>query len=355
MSFESHGVELKTFGAHLIASRRGNLRNRQEIAEGLDALLAEVPAELVTGPAFWVRHFIHSYPQGLDIEIGVPVSAAYHSEQVSTRFIPELRVLSKSTCGDEEPLSEIYQTLFAVSGDHGLISDEFLIEVLHDQTPNVGRIEVLLVLHPWQNLFEHHLDTVMGPVVRKAVMEGSDTIFLESSTADRFAWTKAAVDRLDQVSDDFQRYQVLSGCSHVFPATQTATLRQVFLKAREHGAEFMDAVDAVLEFMENDPGWRQKTTREGQVIFSTKNPSNPEAYARAASTVEKKQAYCFCPIVRDHLEDGMSPTFCYCSAGFERKQWEAALAQPVRIDVVKSLLKGDDHCQFAIHLPAEPG
>jgi len=353
MSFETRGIEAKTFGGYLFASRRGNLHNRQEIAEGLDALLAEVPAELVTGPPFWVRHFIHSYPQGLDIEIGVPVSAAYESEQVSTCFFPEFRVLSKSSGGDGEPLSEIYQALFAVSGDNGLISDEFIIEVMHDQTPNAGRIEVLLVLHPWQNLFEQHLDAVMGPAVRKAVMEGSDTIFLESSSADRFAWTKAAVNRLDQVADDFQRYQVLSGCSHVFPATQTARLRQVYLKARQQGAELIGAVDAVLDFMEADPGWRQKINREGRVIYTTKNPSNPEAYARAATALEQKRAYCFCPIVRDHLEEGMSPTFCYCSAGFERKQWETALAQPVRIDVVKSLLKGDDHCQFAIHLPAD--
>ena len=49
----------------------------------------------------------------------------------------------------------------------------------------------------------------------------------------------------------------------------------------------------------------------------------------------------------------MSDTFCYCSAGWERQQWEGAIGQPVRVDVVKSLLKGDDLCEFAIHLPED--
>ena len=351
MSFSQFGIEVKKFGGFLVASRRGNLHNRQDIAEALAVLLEEVPPELVTGPPFWIRHFIHSYPQGLDIEVCLPVKAAAENEPFDVRFLPEIEVLSKTSTGEDEPLAEIYQTLFGISGDHALTSDEFLIEVMHDHKPEKGRIEVLLVLHPWQDLFARYLEDVMGPVVREVVMEGSDTIFLESSTAERFAWTKAAVERLDRVADDFQRYQVLSGCSHVFPATQTAKLRQAYLRAREQGAGYLDAVDAVLGFMEADPGWRQETARDGRVIYATKKPSNPEAYANAATDTEKRRAYCFCPIIRDHLEDGMSPTFCYCSAGFERKQWEAALAQPVRIDVVKSLLKGDDRCQFAIHLP----
>jgi predicted hydrocarbon binding protein len=49
----------------------------------------------------------------------------------------------------------------------------------------------------------------------------------------------------------------------------------------------------------------------------------------------------------------MSPTFCYCSSGWERRQWEGAIGRPVRVDVVKTLLRGDDHCQFAIHLPED--
>jgi predicted hydrocarbon binding protein len=49
----------------------------------------------------------------------------------------------------------------------------------------------------------------------------------------------------------------------------------------------------------------------------------------------------------------MPPSFCYCGAGWYRRQWEGAIDRPVTIEIVKSILKGDDVCQFAIHLPHE--
>ncbi len=353
MSFQEKGIAVKQFGGSLIASIRKNRNSRQQITEVLEELLEAIPPEFIVGTPFWIRHFIHSYPEGFDVEVGIPVNAVIVVGRVSTRTLPEYEVLSMVHHGSAEGLSGIYQTLFGTQSDYGLISDEFCIEVLHDRDALQGEIEVLMVLHPWKDLFDHHLDRVMGGVVRDAVMEGGDRIFLESTTSERFAWTKTAVDRLDQVADDFQCYEVLSSCSHVFPREQAEKLRAVYLDAYERKPDVHKAVDAVIAFMKEDPGWRQKVVREGSIVYTTKNPSNPEAYARAETDLEKKQAYCFCPIVSAYIDEGMSPTFCYCSAGFERKQWEVALGKAVRIDIVQSLLKGDSQCQFAIHLPRE--
>ena len=55
-------------------------------------------------------------------------------------------------------------------------------------------------------------------------------------------------------------------------------------------------------------------------------------------------------MVRGHLDE-LSPTFCYCGTGWYRRPWEGILDQPVRVELVQSLLKGDDVCQVAIHLP----
>jgi hypothetical protein len=112
-------------------------------------------------------------------------------------------------------------------------------------------------------------------------------------------------------------------------------------------------VDEVIDFMVEDPGWGVRPARRGTTIYTTKNPRDRQAYARATTDAERRRAYCFCPLVRDHLEEGMPDTFCYCSAGWERQQWEGAIGRPVRVSVVQSLLKGDDRCQFAIHLPED--
>jgi hypothetical protein len=70
----------------------------------------------------------------------------------------------------------------------------------------------------------------------------------------------------------------------------------------------------------------------------------------------KRYYYCHCPWVKEALKDGdsgISPVFCNCSAGFHKKRWEVLLEQPLKAEVVESILKGDDWCKFAIHLPED--
>jgi len=352
MALDDNVVQYKEVGGHMLASVRGNVLNREGIAAMLEVLQQTIPAGQITGPAIVIRNFMHSYPEGLDVEVGYPVKQAVESWQVTSRKLPEYGVLAKQHNNGIDTLSESYGAVFGSQSKYGLISDEFCFEVLHDDDPTSGKIEVQMVLHDWQTLFGEHLNRVMGEVVHDVVMEDSDTIFLDSSVHERFEWVKAAMERFDQVSDEYQRYEVITSCSHVFPRSQAEKLREVYQQAYQQEPDMCRAVDAVLHFIDEDPGWAPgQRVREGEIVYITKRPSNPEAYARATTDLERKQAYCFCPIVKANIDKGMSPSFCYCSAGFERKQWEVALGQPVRIDVVKSLLKGNMQCQFAVHLP----
>ncbi len=351
MSLANKGIEHKVFGESWAAVIRLNVKNRGEIEEKLAVLTHTVPAEIVSGPPFWIRNFINSYTEGFDAEIGLPVSELFSDGEITSRKLQAIEVLSKTLTGELDQLGAVYQELFGCSSEYGLISDEFCIEVLHSGSPQQAPIEVMFVRHPWEGLFEKSAVEVLGEESARQVIGDGSQIFIESTQTERFDWAKGLVDRLDQVADDLQRYQILSSCSHVFPREQAEKMRDVYQRAVAQGAGLLEAVDSVVVFMEGDPGWRPNFLREGQVLLSTKNPSNPEAYQKATTDLERKQAYCFCPILSEHIEDGMSDTFCYCSAGWERKQWEVALGQPLRIEVVKSLLKGDMECQFAIHLP----
>jgi hypothetical protein len=351
MSLISKGIEHKTFGDSWAAVIRLNVMSRAEIKEKLDGLSQAIPPELVSGPAFWIRYFVNSYTEGFDAEIGLPVTEPFASGEIVSRYLPKKEVLSKTLTGEMDQLGKIYQELFACQREFGLITDEFCVEVLHSADPQEGPIEVLFVRHPWEELFKRNLTYVLGLESRETIMGEGDQIFWDSSQADRFEWVKGCLDRLDLVADDLQRYEILSACSHVFPQSQAEKMREIYQQAVEEGAGLLEAVDQVVVFMKEDPGWRPNIIREGSVLYNTKNPSNPEAYAKASTDLERKQAYCFCPLISEQIEDGMSDSFCYCSSGWERKQWEVALGQPLRIEVVKSLLKGDLECQFAIHLP----
>jgi len=49
----------------------------------------------------------------------------------------------------------------------------------------------------------------------------------------------------------------------------------------------------------------------------------------------------------------ISPNLCYCSAGFEKRPWDVIFDQPVKADVIETVLKADVIRKFAIHIPKE--
>ena len=60
MSFEEKGIKVKQIGGNWAAVIRFNAQTRAEIMEKLALLVRTVPSDIVTGPAFWIRHFINS-------------------------------------------------------------------------------------------------------------------------------------------------------------------------------------------------------------------------------------------------------------------------------------------------------
>ena len=60
--------------------------------------------------------------------------------------------------------------------------------------------------------------------------------------------------------------------------------------------------------------------------------------------------------VREAIKRGdvrLFADFCSCSGGFHKKPFEAIFGQRLKVDVLESVLKGDERCRFAIHLPVE--
>ncbi len=353
MSLQELNIEHRRLGETLIATTRLAVQERAELPAVLDRLAQEVPPDAIAGPPFAIFHFVSSVADGSDVEVGFPVSRTVETAEVKTRLLPALEVLAYRHTGPLETLRESYAQLYGYVSAHALISDELGREVYLNglRDPANCAVEVQFILHDWHGLLARHLERVVGEAGREAVMAGSDGIGVETILDERFRWTKRALERLDGLADEGQKYDVLSSCAHVFPAEQVAKLRAIYTEARDRTGDGLQAVDAVLAFMDDDPGWPKGARREGHVIYAAKNPRDPQAYERAESEAEKRKAYCFCPIVRERLDHGMPTSFCYCGAGWYRRQWEGAVGQPVAIKVVKSILKGDDVCQFAIHLP----
>jgi effector-binding domain-containing protein len=354
MSLKEAGIEHKRFEDTLVATTRFILKERRDLPGILAEIAREIPADTIAGPPFCILQFISSVTEGYDAEAGFPVTQEIHTGMVNTRTLPAMGVLSLIHQGPLDELNKSYGKLYSTAYSHGIISDEFCREVyLNADDPLAGEIEIQFVIHNWDALLSKNLVRVLGAEARETVMQDSEGLTLASTVDERFRWVKGAIERLGDLADEDQVYDVVSSCAHVFPVGQIAKLRAAYEDARDRTGDSWQAVDAVLDLMEVDPGWAERPPREGNIVTATKAPRDRQAYEKAETDAERRSAYCFCPLVRNHLNEGMSPTFCYCGSGWYRQQWEGAIGRPVRVEILRSILKGDDVCQFAVHLPKD--
>ena len=111
----------------------------------------------------------------------------------------------------------------------------------------------------------------------------------------------------------------------------------------------------VIEFVKNDQKI-QNGVLEGDVVIKTKIPFNPKLWLTERDPKMKRYYACHCQLARSSILDGDSKRlegFCYCSAGYEKNSLEVVLGVPLEVEVLESVLAGDDVCKFAIKIPID--
>ncbi len=221
----------------------------------------------------------------------------------------------------------------------------------------------------WLARFSGCLDQMAGEAIREQVMKGSETLSSASSPEDVIAWSRKAMDRLDSLVDEDGKREVMTGCACQYSKADLQAMKERYAETSDvdlvhqmlqeqfeafliHTLRLED--ELVVQLVRR--GWGAAGVREGNTIIATKIPKSGflVQYMYETDPDKKRQYYCHCPRVREVLKtsDPISPTYCYCGAGFYKGIWEEILQQPVGVEVLKSILNGDDVCTIAIHLPA---
>ncbi len=220
----------------------------------------------------------------------------------------------------------------------------------------------------WLEKFASCLYMVAGAEMRDEIMAGCEGLSDDAGREAIVEWTKKAMVRLEERVGENDRIEIMTGCSCQYPK---ADLEDVRLKYEE--TEDVDVVldmlqNKFLSFLENDlnldaelvsniveRGWGLAGRREGRKIIATKIPKSAYIlrYMKESDPVKKRAIYCHCPRIRDSFKSdvSISPTYCYCGAGYYKGIWEEILQRPVKVELLESVLKGDDVCKVAVHLP----
>ncbi|UCF58570.1 MAG: hypothetical protein JSV15_05750 [Candidatus Bathyarchaeota archaeon] len=221
------------------------------------------------------------------------------------------------------------------------------------------------------------LKQTMGESKRDEIFEGINLPPLGTDPKDKPEVTKRIMERLEATLDEKTLKEIMSSGLDVGPKELYLPMRQKFLESksmddflrkkhqeavemlekhsREKSMFYAQEIDEeVVEYVRNNPAI-MGGVREGDIIYETKIPYLTKKYLHEKDEKMKRYYACHCAWVREAIKSGLkiSPNFCYCSAGYHKRPWDIIFDQPVKADVIKTVLKGDLLCRFSIHIPKQ--
>ncbi len=224
--------------------------------------------------------------------------------------------------------------------------------------------------------FSKRLMEEYGEKIRDEVFEGIGTPPLGIRPQQKVVVTKGLVERLlakvdyaacktffevglrDKYPQSYERptelFQELNDVDEFLRRRHQNLVETLENHLREDTLFFTQEVDdEVIAYVKRDQTI-EAGIRKGERVIITKIPYSTREFIHETDERKKRFSYCHNPWIRQALleEDRpIDPVFCGCSAGYFKNFWEAVLNQPVRVEVLKSLVKGDQICEFALYLP----
>jgi len=220
----------------------------------------------------------------------------------------------------------------------------------------------------WQEKLSRAIEEAAGEEVRDLILQGGETLTQETGTTEKIIWTCGALDLLAEHTDERTGREILTGCACHYPVEDLGDIKEAFqstgdidsavemlqVKVERFLRETLELEEElVVEIISR--GWGLAGYRADNTIIATKIPKSGFLvdYFNQTDPAEKRRTYCHCPRVRDGvgLEPALPEVYCYCGAGFYQGIWEEILGEPVRVEVLESVMAGDDVCKIAVHLP----
>jgi len=180
------------------------------------------------------------------------------------------------------------------------------------------------------------------------------------------SWTEKLMQKLSEELTREQIEKVMCECACRRPKSDMMELRIEYARNKDIKAihtkmqkifekfikEYKQLSDEQIEMI-NELGMGMAGKLEGRAITAVKIPKEFHKYFQTDDPVKKRYHYCHCPRIREVLlseEEAVDSNYCYCGAGFYKDIWEFILQKPVQVELLETIMKGDDVCKIKIYL-----
>lgn len=222
---------------------------------------------------------------------------------------------------------------------------------------------------------EKRLAEIAGEEARAKVFEGLELPPLGSPPTATPTVTVLLVERLMELGPEVA-HKVLAGNHHGIPVESFNKHKKWFEEAENLDAFLKkmhdEAVAELDEYAKTGKVWYESVitpatvelvrsnpemlsaAREGEYLYMTKFPYSPKDALEATDPVMKRYYSCHCPLAREAILKGdpdIPLDWCYCSGGFNKMKFDVVFGEPTEVEVLKSVLAGDDICRFRVKIP----
>jgi effector-binding domain-containing protein len=344
------GIRAVIRKATLFAGIRQPLASRDELAPRISAL-KQACGDRIAGPLTHIIRF-DTPVQGLDSEVGFPVSSPVEAPSVSTHTLREMHFFARVHTGPLQELRTTYRAVYGYMKTRGLSPELELVEVYPE--PEAGRplggpVEVMASFLAWPEVYRAQLVRVLGAAAAAEIWRGGETVTPHTAVDPRCAWVERSIARLKRRTDAAQQFDILSRVALVHPPENVARYATIYDQSKDVTAVFRAQDEALAKTPTG--GFVDPPRFDGKTLHVSKVPYDHEAYRAARTHAEKRKAYCFCTLIREATDPRVDPIFCYRAAGWARQFWEPILGVAFkRCTITHSILKGDDFCAWDYHL-----
>ena len=178
-------------------------------------------------------------------------------------------------------------------------------------------------------------------------------------------WSQLLMEFLADHLNDNEIKEVMCSCACLSPKDNLKQIQEEYSKckdiARVHAMlqqqfetfikQYKNLDEEQMNFLRNN-GWGMAGKLEVNVVRAIKIPKDFHNYFKEIDPVKKRFLYCHCPRIRTSILENkpIDPHYCYCGAGYYKDIWEYILQREVKVEILKSIMNGDDVCQIAIYL-----